>query len=282
MTSEAQFVDAGLAETLLGDGAGIDRAPDIGAEQRRRTVIAFVGMAFEAKIAAGPGVLVLSRNSRRELATAAENAARHGYRGIVSFGVAGGLAAGLQPGDWVVASSIVDAQSARATDAAWSQNLLNAIDGAHYAPIAGVDTPVAEPARKRELHRTTGAAAVDMESHVVAELAAAHGLAFTALRVIVDPADRTIPSAALLGMGAGPRADGVAVLRELVAQPSQLPRLVRIALDAFVARSEMVRVRRLIGEHFGHPEAMRTNLLSADLRSADFAAVEAATYRSPA
>jgi len=214
-------------------------------------VIAFVGMAFEAKIAAGPGVLVFSRSARRELMAMTKDAVRQGYRGMISFGVAGGLAADLRTGDWVVASTVLDSQSAHKTDAAWSGKLLEAIAGAKHAPIMGVDVPVAEPAMKRDLHRRTGAAAVDMESHMVSWLAAAHGLAFASVRVIVDPADRVVPPAAVLGMGADGRTDISAMVRDLVARPSQLPPLARIAADAFVARAELQRVRRLLGSHFG-------------------------------
>ena len=64
------------------------------------------------------------------------------------------------------------------------------IDGAIHAPIVGVDTPVAEPAKKRELHRATGAAAVDMEFALWPRVAAEHKLAFAAVRVVVDPAHR--------------------------------------------------------------------------------------------
>lgn len=250
MTSEAQFVDATLTENLLGLAEDDDQFADA-ALNPRRLVIAFVGMAFEARIATGPGVLVFARDARRQLAATAANAARQGYRGIISFGVAGGLAAHLRAGDWVVASSVVEAQGPIATDAAWSRRLVDAIGDAHHAPILGVDTPVAEPATKRELHRTSGAAAVDMESHIVARLAAAHGLAFTALRVIVDPVDRIIPPSALVGMGPDSRADTRAILRELVARPRQLPLLARVTWDAFIARTAMQRVRGLLGPHFG-------------------------------
>lgn len=280
MATEAQFAGATLAEGLLGDGEDSGQVGSPAFERQRRSVIAFVGMAFEARIAAGPGVLVFSRESRRELAAAAENAARHGYRGIISFGVAGGLASGLRPGDWIVGSAIVEPEATRATDAAWSRKLCDTIEGARYAPIIGVDAPIAEPATKRELHRTTGAAAVDMESHVVARLAAAHGLAFAALRVIVDPADRAIPRAALMGMGKGARADGTAVLRDLVARPSQLSRLVRISLDAYIARCEMVRVRRLLGPHFGLAEG-RLELAQPSLAASDAPRANAARYRAP-
>ena len=225
-------------------------AADLPLEQHHRIVIAFVGMGFEAKIAAGPGVLVVCRNSRRDLANVIAGAVRQGYRGVISFGVAGGLAANLRTGDWVVASAVLDAHVPHTTDAAWSSSLVATIPGATYAPILGVDAPVAEPAMKRQLHMTTGACAVDMESHVVVRLAAAHGLAFAAVRVIIDPAERTIPPAALLGMRSDGSANAWAVLRDLAARPSQFLSLVRLAVDSFAARAELLRVRRLLGPHF--------------------------------
>jgi adenosylhomocysteine nucleosidase len=274
MSSEAQFVDASLTDSLLGLTDN-NLTADAAVEAERRLVIAFVGMAFEARIAAGPGVMVVARNARRELAGMAASAARQGYRGIISFGVAGGLAPHLRAGDWVVASSVVEAQGPIPTDAGWSRRLLDAIGDAQHAPILGVDTPVSEPTTKRQLHRTSGAAAVDMESHIVARLAAAHGLAFTALRVIVDPVERTIPPAALVGMGPDARADTAAILRDLIARPQQLPLLARVTWDAFIARSQMQRVRRLLGSHFGLLDLPSGALADADLEAG-------ATYRSPA
>lgn len=278
MSLEADF---GVAESLLGpDHAGRYASPPF--PQPRRTVIALVGMAFEARIAAGPGIHVFSRDAQHELETAVASASLHGYRGIISFGVAGGLAEGLRPGDWVVASAVADAQGSRPTDAAWSQQLLNVIAGAHHAPIIGVDTPVADPAKKRELRHLTGAAAVDMESHIVARLAAAHGLAFTALRVIVDPAHRTIPRAALKGLGAGPQANGAAVVRDVIARPSQLPPLLRIILDAYIARRAMQRLRQRLGPHFAFTELSMAGLAPAGLALADLVPADLAPYRSPA
>lgn len=284
MTTEAHFVGAPLAQSLLGDDGSLGRIIDPTHEQIPETVLAFVGMTFEAKIAAGPGVLVFSRDCRQDLAKAAENAARHGYRGIISFGVAGGLVTSLRAGDWVVASAVLDPKSTRPTDKSWSKRLRDAIPTAHYGPIIGVDTPVCHPAKKRELHRTTGAAAVDMESHVVAELAAAHGLAFTAVRVIVDPAHRPIPSSALMGMNIGPggRVNGLAVFRDVIARPLQLPLLMRVSLDALVARLEMQRVRRLLGPHFGLTDLGVPELAQSGLLEDNLAGADVAPYRSPA
>ena len=247
---QGRCTGATVAAQRLNDGDEPGLVADLPREQHHRIVIAFVGMGFEAKIAAGPGVMVVCRDSRRDLANVIAGAVRQGCRGVISFGVAGGLAANLRTGDWVVASTVLDAHVPHATDAAWSSSLLATIPGATYAPILGVDAPVAEPAMKRQLHITTGACAVDMESHRVARLAAAHGLAFAAARVIIDPAERTIPPAALLGMRADGSANAWAVLRDLAVRPSQFLSLVRLAVDSFAARAELLRVRRLLGPHF--------------------------------
>lgn len=217
----------------------------------QRFVIALVGLAFEARIASGPGVVVVCRNSERELAASLQQALKRGCRSIISFGVAGGLAPHLRPGNWVVASSIVDAQHEHPTDRAWSQKILAMIPGSEHRPIAGVDHAVASPEAKRRMHVETGAAAVDMESHLVARLASTHGLSFAAVRVVIDPAHRVVPGAALAGMRPDGGTSVLAVMRELIAGPSQLSGLLRIAYDAYAARRALLRVRRLLGPDFG-------------------------------
>jgi adenosylhomocysteine nucleosidase len=252
MASQLDFAGGTFVDGLVAaDTEDSLRVADTAVETHRRLVIAFVGLAFEAKIAEAPGVQVVCRTAGSQLETVAESAVRQGYRGMISFGVAGGLASHLRAGDWVVASSIREDHTVRATDAVWSRKLLGMVDGAVHAPIIGVDLPIAEPAKKRELYKMTGAAAVDMESHVVARVAAKHKLAFAALRVVVDPAHRAVPPAALIDMRPDGRPNVSAMLREVMARPSQLSPLARIAVDAFAARSAMNRVRRDLGPHFG-------------------------------
>lgn len=255
MASQLDFAaGTNFADELVLDGKADGRLTDVSADAHRGTVIAFVGMDFEARIAAGPGVLVVCRTAGRTLDEVADSALRKGYHGLVSFGVAGGLAPRLRAGDWVVASAIRDAHAHRPTDEVWSRRLLGMIKGAIHAPILGVDTPVADPGHKHDLHLATGAAAVDMESHVVARVAARHGMAFAAIRVVVDPAHRAVPPAALLNMRPDGRADLPAVVRNILARPSQIRPLARIAADAYAARSAMQRVRQQLGPHFGLPD----------------------------
>ena len=214
----------------------------------QRSVIALVGLAFEARIAAGPGVLVVCRG--RETADLLRLAVSAGCRSIISFGVAGGLAPDLIPGDCVVASAIIDYPAVRPTDPLWSRKLADMIPDARHGPILGVNSVVSDPADKRKLHTFTSAVAVDMESHLVARLADAHGLAFAAVRVIIDPAHRAVPTAALLAMAPGGSTDVSAMLRELLARPSQVSPLMRLAADAIAARAALVRLRRALGPSF--------------------------------
>jgi len=118
------------------------------------------------------------------------------------------------------------------------------------ADIAGVDAPVADATSKNALFAATGAAAVDMESAIVAQAAQRHGLPFAILRVIADPAHRPLPTAALVAMRADGEVDVAAVLAELIRSPGQLPALARLALDSRAAFSALVRARALLGADF--------------------------------
>jgi hopanoid-associated phosphorylase len=220
--------------------------------QDGHSVVAAVGLSFEARIAAGPGVTVLGRGGRGGLAASVERAIRKGCRGIVSFGIAGGLVQDLKPGAYVVGCSVIDVGGERhPTCPQWSARLLKALPGAIHAPIAGSEGPVAHPAVKRLLHRKTGAAIVDMESHLAARIAAKHGIAFVALRVVCDPAHRALPSAALAGMRADGSTDGFAVMRGIASRPSVLPGVMLTAIDAAAARAKLQRCRKLVGAGFG-------------------------------
>jgi adenosylhomocysteine nucleosidase len=106
---------------------------------------------------------------------------------------------------------------------------------------------------KRELHERAGTVAVDMESHIAARIAAAHGLPFAACRVIIDPAERTLPPAALVGMRADGKADVLAVLASLLRQPRQLFALLRVVADARAARSALFEGRRNLGADLSFP-----------------------------
>jgi adenosylhomocysteine nucleosidase len=222
-------------------------------------VIIVVGLAFEARIAAGPGVRVICSGDGRNLAaklTAAIADARkrvQGCPGIISFGVAGGLAPQLRPGTCVVGSAVIAGERRMPISAEWSQKLLRTIPDAIPGVLLGVPAPIAHPDEKRELYLKTGAIAVDMESHIVAAVGLAHELPVAAIRVITDPAKRALPASAVAAMRPNGTTNIGAMLRSVLRRPKELPALFQTALDARAARATLVRGRHLLGPAFTLP-----------------------------
>ena len=246
-----------------------------------RPIVAVTCLSFEARMAAGPGITVLCGSAQRYI-DQLEAIIAEGGSGIISIGIAGGLAPGLESGDWVVASSVIAGGARYPADGRWSCCLLRALPGAVFADIAGVDAPVVDKNAKREIYETSRAVAVDMESHIAARVAAKHGVPFAACRVIIDPAERTLPSAALAGIRADGTTDPLAVLRSVMRQPSQIPPLLRVIADARAARAALLRGRKLLGADLGFPGREEIQVkLSPDLDDDAAAGLAAAPRRAP-
>jgi ABC-type amino acid transport substrate-binding protein len=211
-------------------------------------------MPFEAAIADGPGVVVIRgpgpwRVAQR-LHGMLEGPGFEGpaWAGIISFGCAGGLDPDLATGDCVVATSVLTPDGIVATDPDWSRALLHRLPGARPGLLAGADAPLATAAAKAALWRDAGAVAVDMETHAAALAARRHGLPFAACRVVLDPAWRNVPAAALAGLDSG----GIrAVLRGLAGAPGQIASVCALAREAWVARRALLRARARLGPALG-------------------------------
>jgi adenosylhomocysteine nucleosidase len=217
-------------------------------------VLGVSGLALEARIAAGADTRAICTGDGRALSIAFFRAIAADCRGLVSFGVAGGLAPGLSAGTCVVGSMIRSRTTWFMTDWNWSQNLLRTIPGAVYGPIVGVSVPIAKPETKRALHVSTGALAVDMESHVVASVAAARALPVTAVRVITDSALRELPPIALAAMRADGTIDVAAVIRTMIKEPSEIRMLLQTAFDAVTGLLALLRCRQVLGPSFALPD----------------------------
>jgi adenosylhomocysteine nucleosidase len=212
-------------------------------------IVVVTGMAFEAGIAAGPGVVVVTGGAAN--ADAVSAAVRRGCRGIISFGIAGGLTPDLKSGACIVARSIVTGNRRYHSHREWIDRLRAAIPGSIHGDIAGAAAPVCSPDDKTKMALATGAVAVDMESAISASAAFKHKLPFAALRVVADPSHRRLPPAALSERLLDGTTDLSAVWRSIVAHPRQLGGLLRLALDTRTARAALVRSRRLLGHDFG-------------------------------
>ena len=233
-------------------------------------LLAVTGLSAEARIAAGSGVVTLAGGGDpSRLSLRLQAALDRGAAAVISFGIAGGLEPCLRPGTTIVGRSVDDGTGRTSTDPDWRRRLSAALPHAVVGDLVGVDGPVCGVAAKSDWHRRTGAAAVDMESHIAARLAARYDVPFAALRIVADPADRTVPRAAAVGMRADGSTDVGAVLKALARQPAELPGLIRTALDARAAFASLRRSRRLLCALFGFeiagPEPVFTRPMAVEV-----------------
>ncbi|MDD9904126.1 MAG: hypothetical protein OXT06_11200 [Rhodospirillaceae bacterium] len=180
-------------------------------------------------IAATGGDPLRAENAAREFATA-------GAAGLVSFGIAGGLDPALQPGDLILAEGVrLPDEDVISTQASWRTALAAAAAGTADGLMYGSDLAVSQTDDKARLFTDYGVRAVDMESHGVARAARETGLPFLIVRAIADPADRTIPPAALAGLGPDGEQRPIAVMLAMLRNPAQVPALIQLARDAKTA-----------------------------------------------
>lgn len=162
-----------------------------------------------------------------------------GASGLVSFGIAGGLASSLRPGDLVIGTGVVAGSRTFDSDPEWLLRLLERLPRAITGMVCGEMEIAATPERKSQLHRETGALAVDLESAAVAEACQAAGKPFAVIRAIADPASRRLPSLALDALDAEGRPRAMKVAAGLLRRPLELPGLIRVGLDSRAALSAL-------------------------------------------
>jgi hopanoid-associated phosphorylase len=218
-------------------GAG-GNAAHIASKRDELPVLIVTGLKQEARIAAGPGLTVICSSSNpvqlREMMVSFDPA---GIRGIMSFGVAGGLNPALRSGDVVVATEIVTAERRWTATAALTENLeaLPVRRGRRPAVVpgvlAGVEEVVVGQLGKAALRATTGADAVDMESHIAARYAEDNGLPFAAVRVISDPAHRALPALTMNAIRPDGNVDMWKVMRSIARDPRSIPHLISTGRD---------------------------------------------------
>lgn len=223
----------------------LHRGPRTAAQAGRAMICA--ALAIEAEIvggyfepeAWGPGFADLSEFVQR--------AAADGCRGIVSYGMAGGLGPDLRSGDIVVGSEIVALNGSLPTDDVWSAWLLSAIPTAVYGPIAGIDFPISARAARSELRLQSGALVADMESHLIAALAVANSMRFVALRVVIDAAGRNIPPTALACISRDGETSRWRLSRLLLGRPSDTLNVIRLSADWWLTRKALRHCSEALG-----------------------------------
>ena len=203
-----------------------------------------VGLAAEARIARGLGsAIAIGGGGATGAETAAASLVANGVDALLSFGLAGGLDPGLRAGDLVLARRVVTrSNEAWAVDAGLANRL-----GSPAGLLLAADGILATMTDKQTAWEATGALAADIESGAVGRIAAQHGLRFAVLRVVCDPAHRTLPPAALMALDAQGRISPAALIRSIARQPAQIPSLIALGREAALARRALLARVTAIG-----------------------------------
>jgi adenosylhomocysteine nucleosidase len=190
----------------------------------------------------------------------AEGAARaaiaEGANALVAWGLAGGLIAGVSPGDVVLpALGLASGGTRWRAEPRWHAALERALSAAfrvHTGTLVSVPEVLASPLAKRTAAESCGAAAVDMESAAIAAVASHAGIPFIAVRVVADASTDSLPH----DIGKWIDASGRRRLRPLlgtVVAPGEWPTLLRLASRQRAARRTLDGVARHLvpsGFHF--------------------------------
>lgn len=189
-----------------------------------------VGLAAEAALLRGLPVRIgIGGGSAAGASDACQSLIQQGVRGLVSFGLAGGLDPSWRPGALIIPRAVIDHHAIFDC---------TPLVGAFNAPsILATDQIIVTRDAKSRLFAQSQAVAVDMESGAVARAAAAHNLPFAVLRAIIDPAERDLPPAAIIALDRAGTIGFLRVLGSVVVQPRQIGPLLALAGDATKARA---------------------------------------------
>jgi adenosylhomocysteine nucleosidase len=227
-------------------GTALARVPACAGQGVVRTfatkVLCTTGLAAEARIARAAGFsTVVGAGNRERTAALVESAVRQANC-LVSFGIAGGLAPELCAGQVVISTEVVaDAERWQAEDSFRTHVAgLAAGIGAIEGPVLGTSRIISSTDEKRRTWVETGALAVDLESDVVARIAASAGIPFVVVRTIADTAYRELPPAALIPLAEDGTPNVARVLVSVMRRPRQVAALFGLARETRAALAALV------------------------------------------
>jgi adenosylhomocysteine nucleosidase len=195
------------------------------------------------------GTLVAVTGMGLSAATDGANAlVEAGASALASWGMAGGLDPTLSAGDILLPTEVLGpAGKCLGTESGWRTRLTSAV--ASQAPVRSgrlltTSRAVGSVEDKAELFRATGAAAVDMESAAVAEVAQIHRLPFMAVRVIVDSAEDVLPRAVTAAADQEGHLQIWRLIGALALAPNELAPLFRLARRYRAANRSLATIAR--------------------------------------
>ena len=195
------------------------------------------GLQAEARWLKQAGFMVRAGGGTPEgAALTAQILVDQGAEALLSFGLAGGLQPGLKPGTILVPAQVITPT----TTYDCSPTLLSFLGGATTGALLAGQAIAATVAQKAELYQHYKAAAIDLESGAVAQIATRQALPFAVLRAVADPAERRLPPAALIALKDDGSLNIAGLLGSILHRPQQIPALIQIGHDTKAARKTLL------------------------------------------
>jgi hopanoid-associated phosphorylase len=198
------------------------------AKQRVSTLLVVVGLKREARLVGADTRVLIGGRGLDALMAERPTA-------LLSFGLCGGLDPALKIGDLVLGRAVAVGDDRYDADPAWIDEIARAVPEATIGDIAAGPDIIGTREAKATLREATGALAVDMESHLVAQAAGRLGVPFAVLRAVSDRAGDALSKAAQAGFALNGTSNVAAVARALAVRPHELPSLLRTAFHAEAA-----------------------------------------------
>jgi adenosylhomocysteine nucleosidase len=199
----------------------------------------------------GDGWIQLCGIGPQRAARAAESLLAHGAGALLSWGTAGALSPELLPGNLVLPNVITAASGdLYHVHSEWRARAIRCLQGRlaiSADPIAESQTIVAAVADKAQLFARAGAAAVDMESGMIARVAARAGVPFLAIRAIADAANTGIPRDVLSMFGAYGEWRFSVVVPAVLRRPTVMADCLRLWRDVRAAYGSLRQAASLLG-----------------------------------
>ena len=167
---------------------------------------------------------------------------------ILSIGVSGGLAPGIDAGSLVAATAIhsditdLDSWHEAENDAKLRSELIPVCGKIQCGKLITAPEPVLTPQDKIFMFERTGALAVDMESIAVAQTAKQAGIPFGCIRAISDDSKRGIPEESLAGVDENGKTQLSPILKAIVKKPGLIFELIPMGRDYSKALKALGRI----------------------------------------
>jgi adenosylhomocysteine nucleosidase len=184
-------------------------------------------------------------------ARAAESLLGRGASALLSWGTAGALSPELLPGNLILPKVITASGGEQCyADREWHMRTMRCLQDRVVIsddPLVESETVVAGVVDKAQLFARSRAAAVDMESGVIAWAAARAGVPFLAIRAVADAANSEIPREVLNMFSVHGEWRLSAVIPAVLRRPSLVADCLCLWRDVRTAYGSLRQVARLLG-----------------------------------